>query len=129
MLKIFVITALCAAFVLFASLVGMIVLSSENTNSDNQQEPAVSEQSHSENGATRTNQGAERDTKERKNKREWYHTFIDRPTEWLLVLFNGLLVVATIALFISGENSVDAARRSADAAKRSADVAVYSNRP
>jgi hypothetical protein len=38
-------------------------------------------------------------------------------------IFTGLLVIATIFLFISGERNVDVARRTAKAAKESADVA------
>jgi hypothetical protein len=54
-------------------------------------------------------------TRKEKEKANWYNTFRERPTDWLLVLFNGLLVASTIALFISAEKSADAAKASAEA--------------
>ena len=44
----------------------------------------------------------------------WY----DHITDGLIALFNGLLVLATIALFISAEKSADAAKKSAEIAER-----------
>jgi hypothetical protein len=53
-------------------------------------------------------------------------------TRWLAV-FTALLVLATVALFASGERDVEVARQSAEAAKESADVArqalIISQRP
>src|SRR5215470_2095214 len=48
----------------------------------------------------------------------WYDTFTDHPTDWLLVLFNGLLVVATVLLFLSTRKSVRVAERALLAAHR-----------
>lgn len=112
-----------AAFVLFAAMVGMVVFSSEQSDLDNQKQPSIAEQSNADDKGSAAYKSTHDRIDERKKKREWYYTFIDRPTDWLLVLFNGLLVAATIALFISGERNVDAARRSAAAANRSAEIA------
>jgi hypothetical protein len=53
-------------------------------------------------------------------------------TRWLAV-FTALLVLATVALFYSGERNIEIARESADAAKKSADIAtqtlIASSRP
>jgi hypothetical protein len=133
MLKFFVIMALVAAFVLFAALVGMIAFSSEQSEADNHTKPAAAEYSGSENSKSMTDKAAADDNKQTEKKRDWYYTFIDRPTDWLLVLFNGLLVLSTIALFVSGERNVEVARKSSLAAQRSADLAekalVAANRP
>jgi hypothetical protein len=133
MLKAFVIVALIAAFVLFASMVGMIVYSSEEAARDDQKQPTVAEHSNSENGSAPANENANQHATESKKKREWYYIFTDHTTDWLLVLFNGLLVAATIALFVSGERNVDVARKSAIAAQKAANVAegtlVATNRP
>lgn len=123
MLKPLVITALVAAFVLFAAMVGMIVFSSEQTESDDNTKPAIAEHSDSKDANAVIDKAAPNHANEAKKKREWYYTFIDHPTDWLLVLFNGLLVLATVALFVSGEKNIEVARRSANAAKESADVA------
>jgi hypothetical protein len=53
-------------------------------------------------------------------------------TKWLAI-FTALLVLATIALFVSGERNVEVARQSANAAKNSAEIAketlISTNRP
>jgi hypothetical protein len=53
----------------------------------------------------------------------WYDTFLNHPTEWLLVLFNGILAAFTIRLFYatSGLAAETAGLRSA-ADKQSADM-------
>lgn len=123
MLKTFVIIAFMAAFVLFASIIGMIAFSSEESNTNNEKQPAIAEHSNSESGGTRANENASQHAAEGKKKAEWYRIFTNHLTDWLLVLFNGLLVAATIALFVSGERNVEVARKSANAAKDSADAA------
>jgi hypothetical protein len=90
MLKIFVITALVAAFVLFAAMVGMIAFSSEQSEPDDHAKPAVAENSNSNDRKSVTDKAAANDRKEAKQTRDWYYVFIDHPTDWLLVLFNGL---------------------------------------
>ncbi len=123
MLKIFVITALIAAFVLFSALVGMIAFSSQQTEGDDNAQPSVTERGNSHDGNSAVDKTASDRSKETKKKRDWYYTFIERPTDWLLVLFNGFLVLATIALFVSGERNVEAANRAARAAGDSATAA------
>jgi hypothetical protein len=75
---------------------------------------------------------------------QWYSVFIDHPTDWFLVLFNGLLVLFTYRLYVATSGlmnetaglrntadlqrddflrSVAAAQKAADAAQKSADVA------
>jgi hypothetical protein len=127
LLKAFVVVALIAAFVLFASMVGMIVYSSEEFSRDDQKQPAIAEHSNAENGNAPTNENAAQHATESKKKREWYRIFTDHVTDWLLVLFNGLLVAATIALFVSGERNVDVARRAANAAINQAKAAGDAN--
>jgi hypothetical protein len=124
MLKIFAIVAIGAAIVLFAAIVGMLlVYSSEQPQPYNPKEPSAAEGSNRKSGnISATQNGREKNNQKRQQKREWYYDFAERPTEWLLVLFNGLLVLATVTLFISGERSVTAARKSANAAQQSADV-------
>ena len=123
MLKTFVIMALVAAFVLFVAMVGMIVFSSEKSNSDEEKQPAVAEYSNAENRSAGTDENASQHATKGEKKSEWYRIFTNHLTDWLLVLFNGLLVAATIALFVSGERNVDVARRAANAAQKAAEVA------
>jgi len=52
-------------------------------------------------------------------KRRWYQTIRERPTDWLLVLFSGLLVACTVGLYRSTEKAADAARVSAAVANKS----------
>jgi hypothetical protein len=59
-------------------------------------------------------QNATQNGKKRDNESHWY----DHVTDWLLVAFNGLLVLATIGLFISARKAADAAKNSADVARQ-----------
>jgi hypothetical protein len=52
--------------------------------------------------------------KNQSGESQWY----DHITDWLVATFSGLLVLATVALFISAEKSADAARQSADIARQ-----------
>jgi hypothetical protein len=125
MLKLLAIAAICSAVVLFASLVGMLALySSQHSEPYDQEQPSESESPQSQDRNPAANPTANNSNKE--SHQEWYYGFVDRPTDWLLVLFNGLLVLATIALFISGERAVGVARISASAAKESAIAAKQS---
>jgi hypothetical protein len=128
MLKYLAIAASCAAAVLFVSLVGMLALYSlQQPKPHDQEQPAAAEGTNRQDGNARIGKVTTQDgNQEASNKRQWYYSFVDRPTDWLLVLFNGLLVLATVALFVSGERSVDAARKSAEAAQKAAEAAQKS---
>lgn len=62
----------------------------------------------------------------REKKGDWYSAFREHPTDWLLVLFNGLLVVSTVALFLSAEKSAEAAKEAAKATRKSVELAERS---
>ena len=124
MLKYLAIAASGSAIVLFASLVGMLVFySSKQPEPYNRNQPSTTEHRDSKNSGAGTNETARNRNDESSQKSEWYYSFVERPTDWLLVLFNGLLVLATVALFVSGERNVEVARESANAAQQSANVA------
>jgi hypothetical protein len=91
MIKYLAIGAVCAVIILFLCLIGMLVLYTHSAPAENAAQ-----------------------------KHEWYYSFAERPTDWLLALFSGLLVIATAALFISSERAVNVAGRSAEAASTSA---------
>lgn len=103
---------LCAASVRYASLAGMIKCSPEQRSSDNQKTSSITEHSKWPLGA---NEKTNENTKKTDYKQEWHKTSIEQPTDRLLVLFNGLSGVATIAMFVSGERNVDAARKATEA--------------
>ncbi len=44
---------------------------------------------------------------------KWYDTFLNHPTEWLLALFNGLLVLYTYRLWIATRDLVEGAENTA----------------
>jgi len=59
-----------------------------------------------------------------RNGRAWYETFLERPTDWLLVLFNGLLALFTVRLFYVATASNSVALKAANAAELSAKAAI-----
>jgi hypothetical protein len=124
MLKVLAIVSICAAVVLFVALASMLVLySSEQTSPHNNNQPPTAEKNYGQNSGMQTSKAPKTGDQKSDNKQKWYYSFVNHPTDWLLVLFNGLLVLATISLFVSGEKSADAAKEAAKAAKQSADVA------
>lgn len=121
MLKVVGNAAWFAAFAFVVAMIaGMAIQGSLQKSPPNEYEqPTKTEQRQRQNNVVVVDHNASDENNKGKNKRQWY----DNSTDWLLVLFNGLLVVATIALFISAERGVDAAKRSAEAADRSAQIA------
>jgi hypothetical protein len=111
--------AFLAAFVIGMAMTG----SSQHSPPSNDKQPTKTENGNTPESRTIAEKSADHDGEKREDKKRWYDTFRERPTDWLLVLFNGLLVCATIALFISGEKVADSAKTSAVAAKDSADIA------
>jgi hypothetical protein len=112
-----------AAFCFVVAFVGLSAMKSSQQAPHDESQPTKTENRDAPLGNSKINEASGQTDKKRKNEDKWYDTFRDHPTDWLLVLFNGLLVLATIALFISGEKSADAAKEAAGAAKKSADVA------
>jgi hypothetical protein len=53
----------------------------------------------------------------------WYDTFFTRSTDWLLVLFNGILAAFTIRLFYAARDQSRSMRAAVAEAARSADAA------
>jgi hypothetical protein len=128
MLKALAIIAIVAAIALFAALIGMLALySSDQSEPYDQEQPATAESANSQNSGAASNKTTSDRGNKREQKKAWYYSFAERPTDWLLVLFNGLLVLATVALFVSGERSVEVARDTAKAAQQSAKAASDAN--
>jgi hypothetical protein len=121
MLKFRILVAFLIAYV-FA--MGFVFSLPEQAPPNDNNQPTKTENGNTPQGATITNHRTSHNNEKRDDKRQWYDTFRERPTDWLLVLFNGLLVAATIALFISGEKSANAAKTAAEAAKLSAQAAI-----
>lgn len=82
---------------------------------------AAQQSSQSSNPATASSSPKQRE--KRAQESNWYGTFLNHPTDWLLVLFNGILAAFTIRLFYatSGLAAETAGLRSA-ADKQSADM-------
>jgi hypothetical protein len=109
-----------AAFVFLATFViGMAMTgSSQQTPPNNEKQPAKTESRNTPESKAVADKNTHNEDQKREEKKQWYETFRERPTDWLLVLFNGLLVCATIALFISGEKVADSAKKSAEVAEK-----------
>jgi hypothetical protein len=113
-----------AFLIAYIFAMGFVFSSSEQAPPNDNKQPTKTENGNTPQGTTITDHRTNHNSEKRDDKRQWYDTFRKRPTDWLLVLFNGLLVVATIALFISGEKSANAAKTAAEAAKLSAQAAI-----
>jgi hypothetical protein len=124
MLKVVQNAAWIAAFAFLVTFViGMaMTASSQQSPPNNGTQPAKTENRNTPESKTIVNKSTNHDDEKREDKKQWYDTFREHPTDWLLVLFNGLLVCATIALFISGEKVAESAKTSAEAANKSAKV-------
>jgi hypothetical protein len=77
-----------------------------------------------------------KDTEERKQEGHWYEIFSDHPTDWLLVLFNGILAAFTVRLFYAADEqsrdmkaSVAVAQKAAESADLSAKAALRVEQP
>ena len=89
----------------------------------NQRQPAKAAQQNSQPTNSPAAPSSPKQSEERKQESHWYNTFLNHPTDWLLVLFNGILATFTIRLFYatSGLATETAGLRSA-ADKQSADM-------
>ena len=82
-------------------------------------QPAKSENRNSNRPeASARSAGPKRDEK-RNQKSEWYSTFSEHPTEWLLAAFTGILALYTARLFHATAGLVEAAREQSRDLKRS----------
>jgi len=118
--------ALFAGVMGFA-LGGSIVAALQEPVVHNQTQPTKAEgqYSHSSTSPDGSNQ-----TEKRNQESHWYDTFFDHPTDWLLVLFNGILAAFTVRLFYAAteqsrdmKNSLAISDAAAKAAQKSAQTA------
>lgn len=133
MLKVIQNAAVIAAFAFVVSVIaGAAILGSSKQPVPNEHaQPAKAKSRANENERAIVDQNADRSGNKGANESHWY----DHITDWLLVLFNALLFVATVALFISAEKAANAAKQSADAAwinanavRQSIDLSVATQR-
>jgi hypothetical protein len=104
---------------------------------NNRGQPTVAENQNGNPDRPVTDPAAKENPSEGKQKGKWYDTFLEHPAEWLIAIFNGLLVYVTYRLVTTtgdlrestdrlweaGERQIAVAKQSADAAAKSAKVA------
>jgi hypothetical protein len=113
---------------LFAALIALVLAicisaGMQEAKIYNQRELAKAGQQNSQPGNSTAAPSHPKQSEERKQEGHWYGAFLNHPTDWLLVLFNGILAAFTIRLFYatSGLAAETAGLRSA-ADKQSADM-------
>jgi hypothetical protein len=99
-----------------AFLAGMAIIEASQQTAPNENEQPTTTESRDDNQSQRgiIQHNTSQSSYKGNNEGHWY----DHITDGLIALFNGLLVLATIALFISAEKSADAAKKSAEIAER-----------
>ena len=118
---------------LFA-LVGMVARIStglviEHSKPHDQAQPAQANSSNKEARKAAADLSGQEHSKERNKKTYWYDPFLDHLTDWLLVLFNGVLAAFTVRLFYAAAEqsrdmkaSIAAAERAAASAEASVEL-------
>jgi hypothetical protein len=89
---------------LFAAFIGLVLaicISAEMQEAKiyNQSQPAKANPQNSQSSNPATSPSNPKQSEKRKQEGHWYNTFLNHPTDWLLVLFNGILAAFTIRLF------------------------------
>ena len=101
----------------------------------NQRQPAEAHKSNGPRGNLPALTSSDKKTTEGNKESHWDDIFFEHPTDWLLVLFNGILAAFTVRLFYATAEqsrdlkaSVAVAKTAADAALMQARAAVSSMR-
>jgi len=117
---------------------GVLAWQSKQPPSNNYGRPAVAESQVREGGQAIADPSAEKNHREGQQKGNWYDTFFEHLAEWLIAVFNGLLVYVTYRLVTTtgdlrastdrlwnaGERQIAVADKAATAATLSAQEAV-----
>jgi len=118
---------------LFACLVGgfgfVVWSASQKPPPHYRSSPTKTEQKENQPPKTVINSGTQKDRDKREQDTEGYGPFLDKPTDWLLVIFNGLLAAFTWRLWISTNRLFRVTNIAAEAAKKSADASLLALRP
>lgn len=97
-------------FALLGMIIAALIASAlDKTKISYHPQPTHSENQNCVASVSGLQHGCDKGSSEKKG--HWYDTFGDRPTDWLLVLFNFLLVIVTAALVISTNKLWDAGER------------------
>jgi hypothetical protein len=120
---------------LFAAFIGLVLavcISAEMQEAKiyNQRQPAQTDNANKQPGNATANPSGPQHSEERDQESHWYNSFLNHPTDWLLVLFNGILAIFTVRLFYNAAEqardtkaAIAVADRTAKAAERNAKTA------
>jgi hypothetical protein len=96
----------------------------------NQSQPAQANDTNEQTGQPTANPSSAEHPKVRGQESHWYDSYLNHLTDWLLVLFNGILAIFTVRLFYNAAEqardtkaAIAVADRSAKAAERNAKTA------
>jgi hypothetical protein len=120
---------------LFAAFIGLVLavcVSAEMQEAKiyNQRQPAQTDNANKQPGNSTANPSSAEHPKERGQESHWYDSLLNHLTDWLLVLFNGILAIFTVRLFYNAAEqardtkaAIAVADRTAKAAERNAKTA------
>jgi len=103
------------------SVAGLVV---QDTKPNDRAEPSKSENRNSPNPKSVAEVATDQSHKEREKEKSWYEPFLEKPTDTLLVMFNGLLALYTWQLYKATRGLVDAAAEQAKDMKNSIKAAT-----
>jgi hypothetical protein len=93
----------------------------------NQAQPAAANSQNNQSSGPTAVLGDPQKTEKGKQESYWYDTFLNHPTDWLLVLFNCILATFTARLFYATDKQSTEMQASIKAAVDSAKAAITSN--
>lgn len=119
-------------WLLFATFIGLVLIvciSAEMQKAKiyNQSQPAKADHKNSQPSNPTTSPSNPQKTEKGNQESHWYDLFLNHLTDWLLVLFNGILATFTARLFYATDKQATEMQASIKAAVDSAKAAITSN--